>query len=419
MLYFLGIGSNLGNREQQINGAIRCLNVMGEMLGVAPFYYSKPQGFDSPNEFCNTVIALTTNLRPKQVLHLCQVTEREIGRNTHSIILPDGTKQYSDRLIDVDILCAYDDGMEITMNTPTLTLPHPRMQDRDFVLEPLKQLIRNSVKDTPIYFHKMHGLGNDYIYFDCIDRERQTTLLLLPLVQRIAPLLCERHTGVGADGLVFVLPDKKADVRMRIFNADGSEAEMCGNAARCVALFAFARKYAEGYSLKLATKGGIRKIVAKPKGLYAVAMGKPVYEGVHEIDGRTYHCVNVGNPHAITILKDSEALTGELVHTIGPQIESHPLFPNRTNVEFCVVLDDHHVAMRVWERGSGETQACGTGATATAVACIKQRLCKSPVTVTLLGGNLTIKHNSRITQMIGTATLAYTGVITSNLIEEI
>ena len=148
-------------------------------------------------------------------------------------------------------------------------------------------------------------------------------------------------------------------------------------------------------------------------------MGKPVYEGAHEIDGRTYHCVNVGNPHAITILKDSEALTGELVHTIGPQIESHPLFPNRTNVEFCVVLDDHHVAMRVWERGSGETQACGTGATATAVACIKQGLCKSPVTVTLLGGNLTIKHNSRITQMIGTATLAYTGVITSNLIEDI
>jgi len=412
MIYFLGIGSNLGNREQQINGAIRCLNTMGEMLGVAPFYYSKPQDFDSPNEFCNTVIALTSELEPKQVLHLCQVTEREIGRNTHSVILPDGRKQYSDRLIDVDILCAYDDGQEVTMNSPTLTLPHPRMQERDFVQEPLKQLVRNTVRDTGIKFIKMHGLGNDYIYLDCMNADEQMPLLMLPLMPSIAPMVCDRHKGIGGDGLVFMLPDRKADLRMRIFNADGSEAEMCGNAARCVALLAFARNYAEGYTLKLATKGGIRKIDAMPDGNFAVSMGRPVYEGTHVIDGRIYHCVNVGNPHAITILEDSEALTGELVRSVGSHIENHPLFPNRTNVEFCVVLDEHHIAMRVWERGSGETQACGTGATATAVACIRQGLCKSPVTVTLLGGNLTIKHNSRSTQMIGTANIVYGGLLT-------
>ncbi len=410
MLYFLGIGSNIGNREQAINGAIRCVNSMGEMLGVAPFYYSAPEGFDSPNEFCNTVVALTSDFAPKDVLHLCQEAERQMGRTEQSVILPDGSKQYSDRVIDIDLLCAYDNGLEITIQSPELTLPHPRMAEREFVQEPLRQLVNRVIQDTPITFMKMHGLGNDYIYFDCTNDS--TPLLLLPVVRYAAPTLCDRHRGIGADGLVYILPDKRADLRMRIFNADGSEAEMCGNASRCVGLYAIVFGLVEGITLKLATKGGIRKITYIGIDAISVEMGKPKLTGSHEIDGRTYHCVDVGNPHAVTILDDGEALTEELVHSVGPVIEHHPLFPNRTNVEFCVVLDRHHVAMRVWERGSGETQACGTGATATAVACIKQGLCDSPVTVTLLGGNLTIEHNSRTTRMTGEAKFVNSGRFT-------
>lgn len=411
MLYFLGIGSNTGNREQAINGAIRCVNSMGEMLGVAPFYYSAPEGFDSPNEFCNTVVALTSDFAPKDVLHLCQEAERQMGRTEQSVILPDGSKQYSDRVIDIDLLCAYDNGLEITIQSPELTLPHPRMAEREFVQEPLRQLVNRVIQDTPITFMKMHGLGNDYIYFDCTNDS--IPLLLLPVVRYAAPVLCDHHKGIGADGLVYILPDKKADLRMRIFNADGSEAEMCGNAARCVGLYAMVYELVDGIKLKLATKGGIRKIAFLTKDAISVEMGKHKHTGSHEIDGRTYHCVDVGNPHAVTILDDSEALTEELVHTVGPAIEHHPLFPNRTNVEFCIVLDRHHVAMRVWERGSGETQACGTGATATALACIKQGLCDSPVTVTLLGGNLTIEHKSRTTRMTGEAKFVYSGQFTN------
>lgn len=408
MLYFIGIGSNLGNREQTINSAIRCVNSMGELLGVAPFYYSRPEGFDSQNEFCNTAVALTSDLSPAEVLRLCQQTEKQLGRTEQSVILPDGSKQYADREIDIDLLCAYDEGgLEVTRHTPKLTLPHPRMAERKFVQIPLHNLVNRVIQDSALTFYKMHGLGNDYIYFDCTNDNMP--LLLLPVIRSAALVLCNRHKGIGADGLVFILPDKRADLRMRIFNADGSEAEMCGNAARCVGLYAMVFHLVDGYTMKLATKGGIRKIAFETSGELSVEMGKPSYTGTQEIDGRTYHCIDVGNPHAVTILDDSEALTHNLVHTVGPLIEHHPLFPHRTNVEFCVALDRHHVAMRVWERGSGETQACGTGATATAVACIQQGLCDSPVTVTLLGGKLTIHHNSRTTQMTGKARIVYSG----------
>ena len=167
----------------------------------------------------------------------------------------------------------------------------------------------------------------------------------------------------------------------------------------------------KGKQLRLATIGGERLIEVKDREHISVQMGAPRDLGTQLIDGRSYHCVDIGNPHAVTLLTDNDALTTELVHNIGSQVETDPLFPNRTNVEFGVVIDRHHVAMRVWERGSGETQACGTGATATAFACIRQGLCDSPVTVTLLGGNLTITLDGEEATMTGAATIAYVGTI--------
>lgn len=409
MLYYIGFGSNLGEREHLIHRAIRMMTEqLGKLLGEASFFYSEPVGFVSEHEFCNTVALYDSQLLPMQVLAKAQEVEQLLGRPKHKPVFLHGSREYTDRLIDIDLLMAYDNGMEVHIDTPTLTLPHPQMAVREFVQRPLQELICRIVNQADIPFIKMHGLGNDYIYFDCT-RDTQA-LVLLPAVMTYAPLLCDRHCSIGGDGLVFILPDREADLRMRIFNADGSEAEMCGNAARCVGYYAVRRHLVADKHLRLATKGGERLIEVQDQEHISVRMGSPVYSGSQEIGGRTYHCVDVGNPHAVTFLQDNEALTRELVHTVGPQIETAPVFPNRTNVEFCVVLDRHHAAMRVWERGSGETQACGTGATATAFACIRQGLCDSPVTITLLGGNLTITLDGNDAIMTGSATIAYTGL---------
>ena len=410
MLYYIGIGSNLGEREHTIRHAIRLMEQqLGKLLGEAPFVYNEPVGFISEHEFCNTVALYDSPLRPEEVLTCTQAIEQQLGRPKHEAVVLHGTREYTDRVIDIDLLTVYDNGMEVRIDTPELTLPHPQMAVREFVQQPLQALIGKLLKNATIPFVKMHGLGNDYIYFDCT--RPNAAQLLLPAVTTYAPLLCDRHRSIGGDGLVFILPDRQSDLRMRIFNADGSEAEMCGNAARCVGYYAVTRHMVSSHRLSLATKGGERTIVVTDREHISVTMGAPAYLGEHTIDGRTYHCIDVGNPHAVTILHDEDALTKQLVHTIGPKVETNPLFPNRTNVEFAVVLDRHHVAMRVWERGSGETQACGTGATATAFACIRQGLCDSPVTVTLLGGNLTISIDGDQAVMTGEATIAYTGTL--------
>lgn len=408
-LYFVGLGSNLGAREQTIRRAVDMLEKrIGNLLGLAPFVYSEPVGFVSEHEFCNTAALYESVLQPMEVLAVAQDIEQQLGREKHQPLMLHGVREYTDRTIDIDLLTVYANGLEITCNTPALTLPHPQMDKRDFVQLPLLQLVQNMVRQSVVHFTKMHGLGNDYIYFDGV----KSTLphVLLPVVNTYAPLLCDRHKGIGADGLVFILPDSEADFRMRIFNADGSEAEMCGNASRCVALYVWKHRYLQGKTLfRLATGGGIRTIDIRDAEHIAVDMGLPQYKGTASIGGRTYHLVDVGNPHAITILGDNEPLSRELVHTVGPQVEHDPLFPNRTNTEFCVVLDRHHVVMRVWERGSGETQACGTGATATACACVQAGLCDSPVQVTLLGGTLTIEIHEHTAYMIGSATEVFDG----------
>lgn len=231
----------------------------------------------------------------------------------------------------------------------------------------------------------MQGCGNDYIY----SLSPALTGTLSPQGERedsawedidwsaVARTLSDRHFGVGGDGLVLILPSEVADLRMRIFNADGSEAEMCGNASRCVGRLAVERGLVSQRQFTLETLAGIKKIEVRSS-----------FEGETE---RVFVQVDMGtelgNPHAVFFV---ENITDELVLGRGPEIECAPEYPNRTNVEFARVLDRHTVEMRVWERGSGETLACGTGACATAREAIRQGLCDSPVTVRLRGGELTI-----------------------------
>lgn len=212
-------------------------------------------------------------------------------------------------------------------------------------------------------FTKMQGAGNDYIYVDCVC---ETYEMDWPAMSR---RLSDRHFGVGADGLVLILPSEVADLRMRIFNADGSEAEMCGNAARCIGRYAVETGLVSKPDLTLETLGGIKTMhVAE---LVTVDMG-----------------TELGNPHAVFFVDE---ITDELVWVEGPRREVDPIYPNRSNIEFARVLSRHDVEMRVWERGSGETLACGTGACATAREAVRQGLCESPVTVHLRGGDLSIE----------------------------
>lgn len=234
-------------------------------------------------------------------------------------------------------------------------------------------------------FIKMQGAGNDYIYMDLT---KQTKELQSP--EELSRRLSDRHFGIGGDGLVLILPSQKADLRMRIFNADGSEAEMCGNASRCIGRYAFTHGLVQGDSFTLETKGGIRTI----------------YNGDEiTVDLGT----SLGNPHAVFFVDE---ITDEMVLVDGPRIECAPEYPHRTNVEFAVVRDRHHVRMRVWERGSGETLACGTGACATAMEAVRQNLCDYPVSVEMRGGTLTIRQdNNNHILMAGPAEIVFTGYV--------
>lgn len=265
-----------------------------------------------------------------------------------------------------------------------------------------------------IPFFKAHGLGNDYIFFDLTDAR-----LSVPPGgwcqldwSTVSRRLSDRHTGIGGDGIVLILPfaARQADLQMRIFNADGSEAEMCGNAARCVGLYAVTNHLVRGHSFKLMTMAGVKHIFVDSPKKISVDMGKAKRSRNFKLDDSTYYGVNMGNPHAVRFLPFEP--TDEIVHTIGPTIENHSFYANRTNVEFAYVTDSHHITMRVWERGSGETMACGTGACATAFAAIKQAYCQSPIIVTLRGGELTITINDKQQViMSGPAEIVYSGYV--------
>jgi diaminopimelate epimerase len=251
-------------------------------------------------------------------------------------------------------------------------------------------------------FTKMEGLGNDYIYFNCLEESIEDPA-------RAAKILCDRHFKIGGDGIVLILPSEKADFRMRMFNADGSEAEMCGNAIRCVAKYVYDRRLTKKDVLCMETLAGVLNLyLAIENGVVSkvrVDMGAPVLKGTQipvaidkekvigeplTVSGQTFSmtCVSMGNPHSIIFVDE---ITDEHVLTLGPKIETHELFPRKVNVEFVKVLNRNEVQMRVWERGTGETIACGTGASAVAVAAALNGLTERDVTVHLRGGDLEIQ----------------------------
>ncbi|MEX2285575.1 MAG: diaminopimelate epimerase [Planctomycetaceae bacterium] len=252
-------------------------------------------------------------------------------------------------------------------------------------------------------FVKMHGAGNDYIYVDCFDQP-------VPLnPPHLAVTLSDRHRGIGADGLILVRPSERADARMQMFNADGSEAEMCGNGVRCVAKYVFEQGIARKDALRIETGRGVLDLeLSVSEGQVEsvrVNMGRPILEGRFipttlpgdppvrvplEVAGRTLSvtCLSVGNPHCVVYVDE---LTDDWVHGIGPQIERHGAFPKRVNVEFVRVISPRQVEMRVWERGSGETQACGSGACAVVVAGVLSGVGEREIVCRQPGGQLQLQ----------------------------
>ena len=261
-------------------------------------------------------------------------------------------------------------------------------------------------------FTKMQGIGNDYIYINCFEEKVDDPAALS---RRIS----DRHFGAGSDGLVMIMPCGDADFRMRMFNADGSEAEMCGNASRCVGKYVYDRGMTKKKEITLMTGAGIKTLLIREEGGIAqsvrVDMGEPDIQGLGEtiaVNGRNYEFtrVSTGNPHAVIFVDDAESFD---VHGVGRMIENHPMFPNRTNVEFATVLGKDRIRMRVWERGSGETMACGTGACATFAAAAATGRGQKKAALILNGGTLTIEWDGpgHTLYQEGPAEFVYDGIL--------
>ena len=257
-------------------------------------------------------------------------------------------------------------------------------------------------------FTKMQGLGNDYLYVYGEVPEN---------IEQLSQKMSDRHFGAGSDGMIYISPSEAADFKMRIFNADGSEARMCGNGIRCVGKYVYDKGYTDKTRLTIETLSGIRTLeldirCGKVRSV-TVDMGRAEVQGDMEIpigeDIVICTPVSVGNPHAVIFITDMEKVP---VAVLGPQIEKHSLFPDGVNAEFVQVISDRRLRMRVWERGSGITMACGTGACASAAAAVRKGFCKSgePVTVVLDGGELkiTVAPDNCIS-MCGPAEFVYEG----------
>lgn len=275
-------------------------------------------------------------------------------------------------------------------------------------------------------FTKMHGCGNDYIYINGME-EKIERAKKPKLVQRLS----DRHFGIGGDGVIFINSSDEADFEMEMWNADGTRGEMCGNGIRCVAKYVYDKGLTDKKEVSIISGGQVKYLelqVEDGKVMTAkVNMRKPVFApaqipvvmpGSAEnavdvpiiVNGKTYYmtCVSMGNPHAVIFVNDVSELELE---KIGPLFENHELFPRRVNTEFVKVLDRNHVEMRVWERGSGETLACGTGSCATVAACVLNGLTENAVTVKLLGGELLIEwdREADLIYMTGPASTVYEG----------
>lgn len=273
-----------------------------------------------------------------------------------------------------------------------------------------------------MHFTKMHGLGNDYVYVNGFEETLDDPVA-------IARQVSKRHFGIGADGLILILPSTQADFRMRIFNADGREAQMCGNGIRCLAKYVYDHHLTNKTALTVETLAGILTLQLFPQGeiidKVRVKMGTPRLQRMQipmrgssgqvineplQVDGKTFEvtAVSMGNPHCIVFVDDPESFE---VAYWGPRFEHHPVFPEGVNTEFVRALDEQNFRMRVWERGSGETLACGTGASAAAVACHLTGRTGRRVTAHLLGGLLELEWNETDNQvyMTGPAIEVFSG----------
>ena len=272
-------------------------------------------------------------------------------------------------------------------------------------------------------FTKMQGLGNDYVYVNCFKEKIENP-------SEMAVKVSDRHFGIGSDGLILIKPSEVADFEMEMYNADGSRGEMCGNGIRCVAKYVYDYGLTDKTSISVETHGGIKYLdltvehgkvtlvkvdmgtpILKPELIPIVAKGETVIDEPIMVGGKEYHMtgVSMGNPHDVVFMDDIKNLE---IEKIGPLFENHERFPNRINTEFVNVIDRHTAQMRVWERGSGETLACGTGACAVAVACILNGLTENTVTVKLLGGDLQIEwdREKNTVYMTGPAEVSFDGV---------
>jgi diaminopimelate epimerase len=234
-----------------------------------------------------------------------------------------------------------------------------------------------------MHFTKMQGCGNDFLIFDPDEIEGKN----LPDLARGA---CDRHFGVGADGILIPAPSETADLEMVYLNSDGSSSEMCGNGLRCLARYAKDHAMVEGEALTIATGAGVKKVLLFDDGSSRVDMGPPRFDTTVEVGGFRLLRVSMGNPHAVAFLRSETALEELDLPTLGPPIEEDPTFPEKTNVEFAFARGERDVRMRVWERGAGETLASGSGSCAVAVAAIAQALARSPLRVHLDGGRVEI-----------------------------
>ena len=272
-------------------------------------------------------------------------------------------------------------------------------------------------------FTKMQGLGNDYVYVNCFKEKIENP-------SEMAVKVSDRHFGIGSDGLILIKPSEVADFEMEMYNADGSRGEMCGNGIRCVAKYVYDYGLTDKTSISVETLGGIKYLdltvehgkvtlvkvdmgtpILKPELIPIIAKGETVIDELIMVGGKEYHMtgVSMGNPHDVVFMDDIKNLE---IEKIGPLFENHERFPNRINTEFVNVIDRHTAQMRVWERGSGETLACGTGACAVAVACILNGLTENTVTVKLLGGDLQIEwdREKNTVYMTGPAEVSFDGV---------
>ena len=273
-----------------------------------------------------------------------------------------------------------------------------------------------------IKFTKMEGLENDYVYMDAINQKIENR-------SELARFVSNRNLGIGSDGLILIEKSEVADFKMTMFNSDGSQAEMCGNGIRCVAKFVYDKGMTDKTTLKIETLAGIKILelnvedgkvktvrvdmgepILEAEKIPVISTEKPVKNLILKAQDKEFRftCVSMGNPHAITIVDDTESFD---VKKYGEELEVNKAFPRRANVEFVQIVDKNTIKMRVWERGAGETLACGTGACATAVACNLNGLTDRKVTIKLLGGNLKIEWNAENNHvyMTGPATTVFEG----------